>query len=130
MAHSDVTLRTNSRHLVKRRPAGQRPQGNGFLARKALGRRLLRPAVPLNVSHLAHPMPQVRFQRRPAREAVARNVVVLDIANASLVLALGARPIRRIGAGADIPVAAERGEPRVETHLPPNPTESQTTGVI
>src|SRR3546814_11203394 len=58
------------------------------------------------------------LERRPAGEAVAGDGVALHIADAALVLAFGARPIRRAGARPEAPVAGEGLQPGIELDLP------------
>ena len=108
-------------HLPERRPAGQRPQRRRLVALEARDRRLARGAVHARVGHLAHPPGQVRLQRRPAREAPAGDGVALDVADAALVLALGAGAVGRAGHRPHAPVAGEGVQALVERHLARRP---------
>ena len=69
------------------------------------------------VGDLAHPPVEMRLQRRPADEGMAGNGVALDVADAALVLALGAGPIRRASVRMEAPIAGEGVQTIVETHL-------------
>jgi len=57
------------------------------------------------IGDLAHPPVKMRLERGPAVEAAPGDRVVLDVADAALVLALGARPVRRAGPRPKTPVA-------------------------
>ena len=59
----------------------------------------------------------MRLERTPGREAPAGDGVVLNVADAPLVLALGARTIRRAGNRPHVPVAGERMQAIGELHL-------------
>jgi hypothetical protein len=50
--------------------------------------------VRAHVRDLAHPSGEMRLERRPADEAVAGDGIVFDVADATLVLALGPCPVR------------------------------------
>lgn len=104
--------------LAERRAAVERPQGCGFRPLEPLERRLPGRAVPAYIGDLAHPPGQVRLQRRPALEVAPGNGVALDVADAALVLALGARPVRGARPRLEAPVLRERPQPRVEPDLP------------
>lgn len=82
--------------LPERRTAAKRAKGAGFVC-EANERELARSAVDAHVSNLAVPLLEVRDEGTPAREAAAGDCIALYISDAALVLALGARPIRRAG---------------------------------
>jgi len=69
------------------------------------------------VRDLARPFLEMRFQRRPAREAPPGDRVLLDVADAALVLALGPRPVGCAGFRPEPPVPGEGMEARGELDL-------------
>src|SRR5262245_39249065 len=75
----------------------------------------------LLVGDIAHPALQVGLQCRPALKAPSGNRVLLHIADAALVLALGARPIRCTGVWAKTPVLGEGAQSRIELDLAGRP---------
>src|SRR5690606_16158855 len=105
-------------YLAERRATVERPQGAGLVAPEPLDWCLAGGAVHAPVGDLARPPRQMRLERRPAGEAVAGDGVALHIADAALVLALGARPVRRAGARPEAPVAGEGLQPGIELDLP------------
>jgi hypothetical protein len=74
-----------------------RAQDRRLGSREALDRLLAGGAVDVPVGDLAHPPAEMRFQRRPAEERVPGDRIALDVADAALVLALRARPVRGAG---------------------------------
>ena len=102
-------------------PNGGRPSSGRSAAASSRWKRSIgaSPVVPCiaHVGDLAHPPGEMRLERRPAGEAAARDRVVLHVADAALVLALGPRPVRRAGPRPEAPVAREGVQPRVEPHL-------------
>jgi len=75
---------------------------------KAGPRHLADGAMHPDVGDLARPSVEMRLECRPARKDVTGNGVALDVADAALVLALGARPIRRAGPRPETPSSARR----------------------
>src|SRR5512147_599990 len=104
-------------HLPERRPAHERRQCLRLIPPEPLDRRLAGGAMDALIGNLAHPSDKVRFQRRPRGEPVAGDRVLLHVADAVLVLALGPGPIRRTGARPESPVAGEGVQPLVEHDL-------------
>lgn len=96
----------------------QRPQRPGFRASEPLDRLFTGRAVRPQVGYLAHPPGQMRFQRRPTGEDMAGNCVGLHIADAPLVLALGASPVRCAGPRPEAPVAGKGQQPIIEANFP------------
>jgi hypothetical protein len=119
-------------HLPERRLAARGAERPRLVAPEARDRRLARRAVHAPVRHLARPPDQMDLQRRPAREAAARDGVALDVAHAPLVLALGPGAERRTRHRSHVPVAGEGVEARVEHHLPRARVVAldQRTGVV
>ena len=105
-------------HLSERRTAVEWAQRRGLLAREPRDRCLACRAVYPHVGHLAHPPGEVSLQRAPRGKAPARDRVVLDVAHAALVLALGPGTVGRTRHRTHIPVASKRVEAGVERHLP------------
>src|SRR5690606_41943362 len=102
---------------LERRLAVERAQGLRFRALEAHERRLAGRPVDAHVGHLARPAREVRLEGLPAREGTAGDGVALDEADAPLVLALGARPVRRTGPRPEAPAGRDTQEPIVEAHL-------------
>ena len=96
--HAGVVLDTPGQlaQLTERRTAAQRTQGLPLLALEPRDRRLARGPVHPRVSHLTPPPGQMRLQRTPRCKAPPGDAVVLDVADAALVLALGARSVIRL----------------------------------
>ncbi len=94
-----------------------RAQDRRLGSREALDRLLAGGAVDVPVGDLAHPPAEMRFQRRPAEERVPGDRIALDVADAALVLALRARPVRGAGPRPEAPVIGEGREPLVEADL-------------
>ena len=69
------------------------------------------------IRDLAGPGRKVRFHLRPGGKAAPGDRVPLDVADATLVLALGARPIRCAGADTELPMARECVQPGMQHHL-------------
>ncbi len=97
--------------------AVQRPQRRGLAPLEPLERRLAGRAVDPNIRDLACPGRKMRLEGRPARKAPAGDRVALDVADAALVLALGACSIRRAGPRPEAPVLGESVQPGVEPYL-------------
>ena len=70
-----------------------------------------------SVGHLAGPVRQVGVQGLQGVEAVAGDGIALDVYHPALVLALGARLVRRAGPRGHASVAAESVKAVVELHL-------------
>ena len=100
--------------LSERRAAVDWLQRVRLGASETRNRRLSGGAVIPAVGDLALPPGEMRFQRRPADEGVPGDGVVLDVADAALVLALGARAVGRTGPGPEPPVVGEGVQPLVE----------------
>ena len=66
------------------------------------------------VGNLAHPSVEVGLQCRPTLKTTTGNRVLLHIPDATLVLALGAGPIRCTGPRPKTPMLGEGMQPRVE----------------
>src|SRR5262249_15322819 len=92
-------------------------QCSGLVTLEARQRRLAGGAVHPQIGDLAHPPLQMGLECRPADKGMAGNGVALDVTDAALVLALGARPIRRAGPRPEAPVIGKSVQPLVETHL-------------
>src|SRR5438445_466712 len=109
-----------TRHL-KRRNLSDRAQSASLGAPKALNRRLAGRAVHPLIGDLARPSVEMGFQCRPALELPSSNGVLLDIADATLVLPLGARPVGGTGARPKTPMLGERVKPGIELDFPSHP---------
>jgi hypothetical protein len=68
-------------------------------------------------ANLAHPRVEVRLKGGPACELTAGNGVLLDVAYATLVLVLGACPIRCTGSRPKLPMPGEGMQPGIELDL-------------
>src|SRR6266851_5156130 len=112
-------------HLAERRPAIKRPERRRLLLLETHQRHLAGGAVNPPVGDLAHPPVEMRLERRPARESMAGNGVALDVADAALVLALGAGPIRRASVRMEAPIAGKG----VQT-MPPTPPDAVDSAAI
>jgi hypothetical protein len=87
----------------ERRNTAERPES--LVALEAERRRLTGRAVDAQVGNVARPVVEMGFQLRPGGEAAAGDRVRFDVANAALVLAFGARAIRRAGPDPEPPRA-------------------------
>ena len=70
------------------------------------------------VGNLPVPSLEVRDERTPAREATPGDRVALHIADAALILALGARPIGSAGPGLEAPIPGKGVQPAIEADFP------------
>src|SRR3954463_10256048 len=89
----------------------------------------MRRAMNALVGHL-HPAFQVLFERCPRVELPASERIALRVADATLGLALGPRPVRPTGPDCDTPVLAERFERRVYTHDPGLTVDDQRLRIV
>jgi hypothetical protein len=84
---------------------------------RPLSRRLTRRAVHPRIRDLAGPGLEMRFHLRPGGKAPAGDRVPLDIGDAALVLALGARAIRRTSPDPETAVPGKCMQPWMQHHL-------------
>jgi len=103
--------------LTERRAAVERAQRASFNTPEPLDRRLPGGAVNPRVGDLALPVGEMGFKCTPAGKAVSGDGIVLDVADAALVLALGARPVRRARPRPEPPIIGEGAQPHVEADL-------------
>ena len=101
----------------KGRLAGKRLQGCALVALKAQPRRLCRRPMAAHVGHLSLPAHKVGRQGLPTGEDVAGQRVLLHIAHAVLVLALGLGPEGRAGLGRETPMPGKGQQAFVERHF-------------
>src|SRR5690606_25431735 len=66
---------------------------------------------------LAHPSVQMRFERGEIGEAAPRNGIMLHIADATFILALGAGPVRCTSSHPEAPMPRKGMQARVDHHL-------------
>ena len=117
--HAGVVLHAAGQlaQLAERRTAIQWAQGRSLLALEPCDRRLAGRPVHPHIGNLAHPPSQMRLQSTPGAKAPPRDGVVLDVADATLVLAFGAGAVGRAGDRPHIPVADKRMQAVGELHF-------------
>ena len=104
-------------HRVVRRPAVERTKSGGLLANETRHRRFACGSMDTLIGDLAHPPVEMRLERGPTVEAAPGDRVVLHVADAALVLALGPRAVGRASARPETPVACKPMQPLVKSHL-------------
>src|SRR6516225_131430 len=115
MADADATAGDDDFHRL-----ADQPPGNAVGVGVALDRCFTSGAMDAGVGDLAHPPGKMRLQFRPAGELMAGNRIVLDVADAALVLALGACPVRCASPRREAPITGKGAEPWVEGDLAGN----------
>ncbi len=121
--------------LARRRERSASRQGlqlPGLVAGKSQHRSLAGRAVHPLVGDLPRPARQMGLECLEGLEAAAGDGIALHVADATLVLSLGPRPIRRAGLDPEAPVPREGMQLRVQHHLAAGHVvaQDQRAGVI
>jgi hypothetical protein len=115
---------------LERWNAGHRAQRASLRSPKAFDRHLTGRAVHPLVGNIADPSVEVSLQCRPALEVSPGDRVLLHIANAALVLAFGARSIRRAGPRPKIPMLGKGVQSGIELDLAGGPVVARDQPAI